>query len=90
MVGERKLSDAVVLILDDVGKLRPLPTRDVVRNGLTVGNQSVIYALDINDATTQILRDRFPTRHFYRFYRGELHDSLDSQGRFLPQPPGFW
>ncbi len=90
MVGERKMNNAVVLVLDDVGQLRPLPPRDVVRNGLAIGDQPVIYALDKNDATTQILRERFPTRRFYRYYHGQLHDVLDSSGRFLSKPAGFW
>jgi len=90
MVAERSLNDAVVLVLDDVGQMRPLPPRDVVRNGLAIGEQPVIYALDKNDATTQILRERFPTRRFYRYYRGELHDLLDGEGRFVSKPAGFW
>ena len=78
------------LVLDDVGTTRPLPPRDLVRNGLTVGDEPVTYALDKDDQTTQILRQRFPKRRFYRFYGGELHDVLDRNGQFIPKPPGFW
>jgi Dolichyl-phosphate-mannose-protein mannosyltransferase len=89
-VAEAKLENAVVLVLDDVGHTRPMPPRDLVRNGLKVGDEPVTYALDKDDATTQVLRDIFPKRRFYRYYRGQLHDALDGQGRFLTKPPGFW
>jgi len=90
LVEERKLKDAVVLVLDDIGQVRPMPPRDAVRNGLFIRDQPVIYALDKNDETTQILRERFPSRRFYRYYRGALHDLLDRDGHFLSKPPGFW
>ena len=84
------LDDAVVLVLDDVGSIRPMPPRDLLRNGIRVGDEPVTYALDKDDATTLLLLQHFPGRHFYRYYRGELHDVLEPGGQFIPKPPGFF
>lgn len=40
------LADAIVFIASDVGDIRPMSPVDLVRNGLHVGDSSVMYALD--------------------------------------------
>lgn len=84
------ITNAVILVLDDVGHVRPLPPRDLLRNGLEVGDEPVTYALDKGDEMTLGLMKQFPGRRFYRHYRNQLHDVFDASGKFISKPPGFY
>lgn len=89
-VAAAKLTNAVVLIVDspndDVRMLRPLPGEDLVRNGLAIGDQPVLYALDRRPEVTARLFEHFSGRQFYRYYRGTLQRAQDAAGRLLPKP----
>jgi hypothetical protein len=80
------LKNAVVLIIDDAGKIRPMPGRDLDRNGLVVGDEPVTYAVEKGDPTSRLLVEQFAGRQFYRYYDAALHVALDAQGRLIPTP----
>lgn len=86
LVAKAGLKNAVVLIIDDAGKTRPMPARDLDRNGLVVGDEPVTYAVEKGDEVTRLLVQDFPGRQFYRYYGGALHEALDAQGRLIPNP----
>jgi len=65
------LDNALVIIASYVGVSRPMPPRDLVRNGLHVGEQKVIYALDLG-ARNAKLRAQFPGRSVYVYSNGRL------------------
>jgi hypothetical protein len=65
------LTNSIVIIAGDVGTIRPMPPRDLVRNGLRIGEQNVIYALDLG-AQNESLRSQFPGRSLYRYSNGRL------------------
>jgi len=68
-----------VLIATDVGKIRPMLRRDLVRNGLVVGDNRIIYALSLGERNA-LLRARFPDRAFYVYADGRL-EALPSDER---------
>jgi hypothetical protein len=71
-VADAHLTNAVVLIpASGTGKIRSMPPQDLVRNGLRIGDQSVIYAHDLG-ARNRSIRDMFPNRTFYLYKGGEL------------------
>jgi hypothetical protein len=69
------LNNALVIIASDVGAIRPMSPVDLIRNGLHIGDQKVIYALDLG-AQNALLRSQFPGRHLYRYANGRL-ETLD-------------
>jgi hypothetical protein len=89
-VAKAGLTNAVVMVVDSPADfarvLRILPARDMLRNGLEVGDEDVTYALDRGDATTRRLMARFPGRRFYRYYHGQLEDALAPDGQLRPKP----
>lgn len=66
------LSNAVVIIASSVGATRPIAPNDLVRNGLWIGNQKVIYALDLGARRNETLRTLFPGRKFFAYFKGHL------------------
>jgi hypothetical protein len=66
-----KLTNAVVIIATEAGRIRPMQPFDLTRNGLRIGAASVIYALD-RGAQNAGLRALFPNRQFYRYSYGNL------------------
>jgi hypothetical protein len=65
-VKSANLSNAVVLLASGTGIFRPISSGDLVRNGLVLGERSVIYAKDLGEKN-QALRTLFPDRQFYRY-----------------------
>jgi hypothetical protein len=71
-VADAQLTNAVVLFATSgTGKIRRMPPQDLVRNGLRIDDQPVIYAHDLGARNTSI-RDMFPNRTFYLYKGGEL------------------
>ncbi len=71
-VADARLTNAIVLFATSgTGKIRRMPPQDLVRNGLRIDDQPVIYAHDLGARNTQI-RDMFPNRTFYLYKGGEL------------------
>jgi hypothetical protein len=71
-VQRQGLSNAVVIIASSVGAARPIAPNDLVRNGLRIGDQKIIYALDLGTRTNETLRTLFPGRKFYAYFHGHL------------------
>lgn len=65
------LAQAVVFIGGDSGKIRPMPARDLPRNGLKIGDESVTYALDRGAANRDVMA-LFPDRQYYLYQEGAL------------------
>ena len=71
-VAAAHLTDAVVLIpATGAGKIRWLPPQDLVRNGLRIDGQAVLYAHDLGAQNT-LIRALFPDRAFYSYADGRL------------------
>ena len=71
-VADANLTNAVVLFATSgTGKIRRMPPQDLVRNGLRIDDQPVIYAHDLG-ARNRSIRDMFPNRMFYLYKDGEL------------------
>lgn len=70
-----RLDNAIVIIASSVGIIRPLLPEDFIRNGLRVGEQRVIYALDLG-ARNASLRSHFPGRSLYVYSNGRLQPWL--------------
>jgi hypothetical protein len=62
---------AVVIVSGDAGRIDPMRDFDLVRNGLKVGTEPVVYALDPTLADPR-LRALFPGRRFYAYRDGAL------------------
>jgi hypothetical protein len=65
------LKNSIVLIASKVGHIRPMPPRDLVRNGLDVKDQDIIYALDLGKWNRDLLA-HYPGRQLFRYYKGDL------------------
>ena len=65
------LDNAVVIIADKVGTIRKMNPRDLLRNGLHIGDDKVIYARDLG-ARNEALALQFPGRSMYRYSKGRL------------------
>jgi hypothetical protein len=50
------------------GAYLPFTPKDLTRNGIAIGDQDVIYALDLRGRMSE-LREMFPGRAFYLFSR---------------------
>jgi hypothetical protein len=61
------ISNAVILISSTTGVIRPMPTRDLTRNG-TDYTADVIYALDKEEDLKKLM-GFYPGRSFYRYIR---------------------
>lgn len=67
-VRTRRLHDAVVIVHSGGGAYLPFEPEDLTRNGIGIGNQDVIYALDIPGRMSE-LNQIFPDRAFYIYSR---------------------
>jgi hypothetical protein len=65
------LHNALVIIASSAGIIRPMRAEALVRNGLHVGEQKIIYALDLG-ARNARLRSQFPGRSVYVYSNGRL------------------
>jgi hypothetical protein len=65
------LDNALVIIASDVGFIRPMSPVDLLRNGIHVGDQKIIYALDLGWRNS-MLRSQFPGRSVYTYSNGRL------------------
>jgi hypothetical protein len=65
------LDNAIVIIANKTGVIRPMEMVDLVRNGLHVGEQKIIYALDMGPRNAR-LRSQFPGRSVYVYSNGRL------------------
>jgi TM2 domain-containing membrane protein YozV len=65
------LDHALVIVASPSGVIRPMIPADLVRNGLHVGEQKIIYALDLGARNT-MLRAQFPGRSWYVYSNGRL------------------
>ncbi len=71
-VTDAHLTNAVVLFTTSgSGKIRRMPPQDLVRNGLRIDDEPVIYAHDLG-ARNRSTQDMFPNRTFYLYKDGEL------------------
>jgi hypothetical protein len=62
------LHNAVVIVHSGGGAYLPFTPKDLTRNGIAIGGQDVIYALDIPGRMSE-LREIFPHRVFYIYSR---------------------
>jgi hypothetical protein len=62
------LHNAVVIVHSGGGAYLPFTPEDLTRNGITIGHQDVIYALDIPGHMSE-LKEMFPGRAFYIYSR---------------------
>jgi hypothetical protein len=78
-VRARGLRNAVVIVHSGGGAYLPFTPKDLTRNGIAIGNQDVIYALDIPGRMSE-LGQIFPERVFYIYSR----KTAASDGVLLP------
>jgi hypothetical protein len=69
------LNNAVVIIASTVGAIRHMDPNDLVRNGLDIGRQEVIYAVDLGPNKNERLRSLFRGRAVYVYSNGRLQIS---------------
>jgi hypothetical protein len=67
-VAAQMIHNAVVIVHSGGGAYLPFTPKDLTRNGIAIGDQDVIYALDIRGRMSE-LREMFPDRAFYLFSR---------------------
>jgi Dolichyl-phosphate-mannose-protein mannosyltransferase len=67
-VAAQMLHNAVVIVHSGGGAYLPFTPKDLTRNGIAIGGQDVIYALDIPGRMSE-LREIFPHRVFYIYSR---------------------
>ncbi len=67
-VAVQSLHNAVVIVHSGGGAYLPFTPKDLTRNGIDIGDQDVIYALDIRGRMSE-LREMFPGRAFYIYSR---------------------
>ena len=67
-VAAQRLHNAVVIVHSGGGAYMPFTPKDLTRNGIPIGDQDVIYALDIRGRMSE-LKEMFPGRTFYLFSR---------------------
>ena len=67
-VAAQSLHNAVVIVHSGGGAYLPFTPKDLTRNGIAIGDQDVIYALDIRGRMSE-LREMFPGRAFYIYSR---------------------
>ena len=65
------LINAVVIVAGPTGTIRRMFTGDLVRNGLKIGDQNIIYAHNLRPSNAQLLA-QFPDRSFYAYANGRL------------------
>ena len=65
------LDNAIVIIADRVGTVRKMSPPDLVRNGLRLGEEKIIYALDLGRRNKN-LASQFPGRSVYIYSDGRL------------------
>jgi hypothetical protein len=67
LVDEENLQDAIVILRSGTGVMRPMPARDLARNGIGFQND-VLYARDLG-ADNAELKTYFPNKKLYMYYR---------------------
>jgi Dolichyl-phosphate-mannose-protein mannosyltransferase len=67
-VAAQMLHNAVVIVHSGGGAYLPFTPKDLTRNGIAIGGQDVIYALDVPGRMSE-LREMFPRRAFYIYSR---------------------
>ncbi|HEX5931210.1 MAG TPA: hypothetical protein VFY74_05605 [Methyloceanibacter sp.] len=70
------LDNAIVIVASKVGTIRPMPPGDLIRNGLHIGEQKVLYARN-RGARNQELLAHFPGREVYFYSNGRLQAATD-------------
>ena len=70
LVERQKIDNAIVLLADGTGVLRPMPDLDLTRNDVNLQND-VLYGRDFGDQRNQLLQLAFPERRLYRYTREE-------------------
>ncbi len=75
-VEAENISNAVVLVSDYTGVIRPMPAGDLTRNDFYYLND-VLYALDLGTRNLELI-NYYPDRNFYRYNRekGKVHGAL--------------
>lgn len=58
------LKNAIVLISGKVGSIRPMPARDLLRNGLNVNDRDIVYAHDLGERNRELMA-LYPGRNIY-------------------------
>jgi len=69
MVKNKNINNAIILVAQNTGVIRTMPTRDLIRNGLTIDDKNVIYARIIDSETYRKLHKYFYNRKIYRYER---------------------
>ena len=78
-VAEAHLTNAVVLVAaSGTGKIRWMPPQDLVRNGLRIDDQPVLFAHDLG-AQNKLIKNLFPERTIY-LYADEKLKPLSGDG----------
>jgi hypothetical protein len=77
LVEQENVHDAIVFLRSGTGVMRPMPARDLARNGIGFQND-VLYARDLG-ADNARLREYFPDRNIYVYYR----DKNKQNGRLI-------
>lgn len=77
VVKEAEISNAVVLVSTHTGVIRPMPARDLTRNGLHF-TRDIIYAQDQREKNEELMQF-YPERSFYRYVR----DPEQVEGKLL-------
>lgn len=75
-VKEAGLKNAIVIIAESVGKIRPMPPDDLLRNGLNFNEREILYVGDLGEQNST-LASQFPGRDIYVFSDGRLMASHD-------------
>lgn len=73
------LHRAIVIVKGPVGATRPVSPQDVVRNGLDVSKQNIVFALDIPEERRRDLLAAYPGRKLYIYEKGRLRAVTNTQ-----------
>jgi len=77
LVEQENIHSAIVLLRSGTGVMRPMPARDLARNGIGFQND-ILYARDLGASYAE-LKTYFPDREFYMYYR----DKNEPNGRLI-------
>src|SRR5262245_49578958 len=80
------LHNAVVVVHSGGGAYLPFKPKDLTRNGIAIGHQDIIYALDIPGRMSE-LREMFPGRAFYIYSRKPAASDGVLAPLAIEQPP---
>lgn len=71
LVKQEGIGNAIVVLSDGTGVLRPMPIGDLIRNGTDLSGD-VLFARDLGDEKNKELKKYFPGKIIYRYSRDEI------------------